>query len=93
MNKDNRGYIYILFNKHFKNWYKIGRTKNLDKRLQTYNTGAPLRDYEFIFSIKVSNMGIEQEIHTKLIGLNYLNRNEWFKGNIKEIQKLILELL
>jgi predicted GIY-YIG superfamily endonuclease len=34
-----KGYIYLLKEKGHKNTYKIGRTNNLNKRLEYYNSG------------------------------------------------------
>ena len=46
------GYLYIISNNSWPGWIKIGTTKNLKTRLQTYQTGSPFRDYEVIYSIK-----------------------------------------
>ena len=35
------GYVYIIAHPSWPNWYKVGKTVNLDQRLATYNTGAP----------------------------------------------------
>jgi len=44
------GYLYIITNKSWQGWIKVGTTRNLKKRLQTYQTGSPFRDYEVIYS-------------------------------------------
>ena len=46
------GYLYIISNRSWPGWIKIGTTKNLKTRLQTYQTGSPFRDYEILYSIK-----------------------------------------
>lgn len=45
------GYLYIITNTAWKDWVKIGITENLDKRLQTYQTASPHRDYILQYSL------------------------------------------
>lgn len=40
---DNRGYIYILSDTTFWEYFKIGRTTDMHKRLQAYNTDKPYK--------------------------------------------------
>ena len=46
------GYLYIITNKSWPGWLKVGTTRNLKSRLQSYQTSSPFRDYEVIYSIK-----------------------------------------
>ena len=50
-----QGFIYIITNPAWPNWCKIGLTINLQKRLNGYNTHAPLRDYVISFALPVKD--------------------------------------
>ena len=52
----NEGYIYVIINKAWKGYYKIGQTINLSKRLGSYQTASPKRDYQYLTTIKVDDM-------------------------------------
>ena len=39
------GWIYVVTNPKWKNWVKVGVTRNLKKRLSSYNTSSPNRDF------------------------------------------------
>jgi hypothetical protein len=43
--KQNSGFVYLISNSAFPEWIKVGITKNLEKRLSTYQTYDPLRRY------------------------------------------------
>jgi hypothetical protein len=40
-------YVYVIANRSFPDWYKIGTCIDLDKRLSTYQTGDPHKSYYF----------------------------------------------
>ncbi len=44
------GIIYILYNEAWPDWFKVGRTKDLNNRLRTYQTSSPKRDYKIAYS-------------------------------------------
>jgi len=46
------GYLYIIVNKAFEGWVKVGTTENLTKRLYTYQTGDPFRGYVLVYSVR-----------------------------------------
>ena len=45
------GYLYIIKNKAWPDWVKIGITENLDKRLNNYQTSSPFRDFEIMYKV------------------------------------------
>lgn len=40
------GYMYVISNPAFKGWYKVGRALDLQKRLASYQTSSPFKDYK-----------------------------------------------
>jgi hypothetical protein len=49
-------FIYIVTNPAWINYVKIGRTYDIKRRLEIYQTHSPLRDYEAYYLKKVSNI-------------------------------------
>ena len=47
-----KGYLYVLSNENYKGWLKLGITKNMTKRLRTYQTGDPFRGYKVEFVLE-----------------------------------------
>ena len=45
------GYLYIITNENFPGWVKVGVTKDLDARLNNYQTASPHRNYRLVYSI------------------------------------------
>lgn len=69
-----RGYVYLIQAVGFGNPYKIGRTKNVDKRLQMFNVKLPF-ETNLIHTI-VSRYSIEAEKE-----LQNMFKNKAVKGN------------
>jgi len=46
MESTKKGYLYIISNPAYKGWCKVGITEDIDKRLSTYQTGDPFRNYK-----------------------------------------------
>lgn len=74
------GYLYIISNKSWENWVKIGVTENLNKRLQQYQTASPFRDYVIEYSL-FHPQYLEAEKKIKEVMKHFASeiRNEWFK--------------
>lgn len=78
--KENCGILYIISNKSFPNCYKVGITKNLDKRLQSYQTYDPYRAYKvehyrFVEDSKKLEKEILDEFKFNII------KGEWIMGD------------
>lgn len=74
------GYIYIISNKAFPNFYKIGVTSNIKSRLRTYQTSAPYRDYKIEYYIKHPDCyTAEQKIRKMMHYFALEIKNEWYK--------------
>jgi hypothetical protein len=81
--------VYCLSNKYFAaDVYKIGYTKDLYERMQTFNTCAIPIPFKCEFYIYVENgLTTEQTIH-KLLNQNRINKKrEFFKVSIDVIRE------
>ena len=78
------GFVYIISNKNFPNFYKIGVTTDIKNRLRTYQTSSPFRDYKIEYYIfhpdcyKAEKM-IEEQM--KYFALS--RKNEWYEINLE----------
>ncbi len=78
-----KGYIYCITNPSWENYYKIGLSVDVVKRLSSYQTGSPLRDYIIERSWYVSNMNnVEEILHEAFKG--YRAGGEWFTYESKD---------
>ena len=74
------GYIYVISNSNFPNFYKIGVTEDIKSRLRTYQTSSPLRNYKIEYYIHHPDCYIaEKEIHDQLKYFARSQKNEWFE--------------
>ena len=85
-------YIYILKNKAWKGYLKIGRAKDPQKRLNSYQTSSPHRDFEIVYFKKLRNVYIIE----KYFELNYQKTSgEWIfeteASAISKIEEIIAE--
>ena len=74
-------YIYIFSNPSFPEFIKIGRTQNVQKRLQTLstNTAIPL-PFECIYACEVSNASkVERTLHTTFEANRVAPNREFFR--------------
>lgn len=69
------GYIYIICNPAWKDYIKLGRTKNINYRLSQYQIGSPFKDYEIYFSCYTTDLAAIEYYFSNNIEGNY----EWFK--------------
>jgi predicted GIY-YIG superfamily endonuclease len=78
--KEKKGYLYIITNKAWPGYVKVGVTMDLKKRLQTYQTASPFRDYELMYSIHHPKY-LEAETRIKETMKYFATeiRNEWFQ--------------
>ena len=71
-----------------KKYYKIGYTKDLNKRLKVYNTGTPYKQlYKYFCLIKDASIDIC--IKKYLRNKEFIKNKEYYVSNIKEIIKII----
>ena len=78
--KGKAGYVYIISNKAFEGYYKIGITYDIKKRLRSYQTSSPYRDYKIEYYIHHPDCrAAEKQIHEMMKYFALNKRNEWFE--------------
>jgi sulfatase maturation enzyme AslB (radical SAM superfamily) len=88
------GYLYIITNKSWPGWIKIGTTRNLKTRLQTYQTSSPFRNYEVMYSIKHPEyLQAEQNIKLQMKRFAKRIKNEWYEVDIEVAKVRLTEQL
>ena len=88
------GYLYIITNKSWPGWIKIGTTRNLKTRLQSYQTSSPFRDYDVIYSIKhPAYLQAEQNIKKQMAHFAKQIKNEWYEVDIEVAKVRLTEQL
>jgi hypothetical protein len=87
------GWLYVVSNPKWPDWVKIGITRNLSKRLSSYNTGAPTEDVYFKFDYHRFHdyaREIEREIHTDLIESPLRgDTSEWYRMSLEDAKAII----
>ena len=90
--RSTKGHIYIVHNKAWPNWYKVGKAVIAEDRLNGYQTSSPYRDYELLYAVEFDNRHrAETDVHKLLRNVlsdDYYS-NEWFKADIEVIQDMI----
>ena len=77
------GDVYIIINKAWPEWVKIGKAIDAKDRLKSYQTGDPLRAYELYHSVAKENRHTaEVKAHKALEALSEDRKNEWFKVDL-----------
>lgn len=86
------GSVYIIHNKSWPNWYKVGKAASAEDRLNGYQTSSPFRDYELLYAVEFDNRHrAESDVHKLL--RNVLSedncKGEWFKADLDVIKEMI----
>jgi len=84
--------VYVMKNSVYgpENLFKIGRTKDLTKRLQTYNTGNPEGDVTIIYEKRCCDSRlVESMVHHILDSFRYEDNREYFRCDIRCIRDAI----
>ena len=89
----NGGYVYVIINWSFKDWVKVGVAKDLSRRLSTYQTSSPYRDYRYHFTLAVDDTRtIEKDFKDHLIGKERKD-HEWYLMTPNRAKEIILEIV
>jgi hypothetical protein len=80
-------WIYVVTNKHYSGWCKIGRTSkvNILDRLSQYNTYCPTESFVLQYSQWVEDDRIEGDIIDSLRISNVEQNREWFRCDLNTI--------
>ena len=86
MSKRYKDQVYIIANPMF-DYYKIGRTKDIQTRLQQLNTGVPM-DYKLVLLFEKNKKGhkLERELHTQFWPERLRDEREFFKLNPEQLE-------
>ena len=79
------GYVYVITNKAWPEWVKIGMAIDAEDRCNGYQTSSPHRDYVLEHTVASNNRRkAEQEAHTKAAKLASETNGEWFKLTVEQ---------
>jgi hypothetical protein len=93
VNNIEEGYVYIITNRAWPEWIKIGMALDAEDRCGGYQTSSPYRDYVLEYSVFTENRRkAEKKAHTKAAKLASETNGEWFKLDV-ETAKHILDKL
>lgn len=83
---DGSGHIYAIVNNAWDHWVKIGKTIDINQRLQSYQTYTPMKDYRLLHEVNVIDRHIaETYIHRLASDISEQPSNgEWFKISNKD---------
>ena len=87
------GEVYIITNKAWPEWVKVGMAVDSQDRLKNYQTSSPFRDYSLLYSYEVNDRRAgESAAHVRL-AKECDNINEWFRIPHAIANELILEVI
>ena len=79
------GYVYVISNKAWPGWVKIGMAVDVDERLNSFQTSSPHRDFILEHSVASSDRRkSEKEAHTRALPLAVDSKGEWFKLSVEQ---------
>tara|TARA_B110000211_G_scaffold10308_1_gene10890 strand:+ start:1016 stop:1537 length:522 start_codon:yes stop_codon:yes gene_type:complete len=84
------GDVYIITNKAWPEWIKVGKAVTAKDRLNSYQTSDPFRAYELHCKFTVSNRhSFETQAHQLIKAEASEFKNEWFKINPSKAQRIL----
>tara|TARA_R110000803_G_scaffold37410_3_gene80626 strand:+ start:2756 stop:3127 length:372 start_codon:yes stop_codon:yes gene_type:complete len=92
------GSVYVITNKAWPEWVKIGRAIDAEDRLRSYQTGSPLRDYWIVYSRRFDDVNAaERKAHLGAARMtahpwNKPDNGEWFKLTEEQAKKVLREV-
>ena len=79
------GYVYVITNKAWPEWVKIGMAIDAEDRLSGYQTSSPHRDYILEHSVYSNERRkAEQQAHSRAAKLAIEVNGEWFKLTVQQ---------
>ena len=93
INQIQEGYVYVITNKAWPDWVKIGMAIDAKDRCNGYQTSSPHRDYVLEHSVASNDRRkSEQEAHTKAAKLAEEVNGEWFKLTVQQAIEVLNNL-
>lgn len=81
--------LYVIIKiKNNKRYYKVGYTKDLNKRLKVYNTSFPNKIF-FNYFVMVTSKKIDKCIKNIMKNEEFIKNKEYYKTSLKKIIKFI----
>jgi hypothetical protein len=86
-----KGVLYVIINKHYPDFIKIGKSYNFTQRLHVYNTGSPMPciDVKYISLEMEDSLVAEQELIKHLGEPSY--KQEWYP--VELLDKAIIKIM
>lgn len=88
---NNEGYVYIVKEFHT-NTYKIGKTKNLTKRLNIFDVKLPFR-WELINSIKFEDYSYGETLLHRFFSDKRIDNTEWYDLSEDDLRMIVNQQL
>ena len=88
--KPKEGDVYVIVNKAWDGWVKIGMAVDAEDRLNSYQTSSPLRDYVLLHKVFFNDRRTaEAEAHLLADTVAEERRGEWFKMSSYDAVKVL----
>ena len=88
-----QGEVYVIYNKAWPEWVKVGMAVDSTDRLKNYQTSSPFRDYALLYSYEVKDRRVAESAAHERLAKECDNINEWFKLPHAVANELILEVI
>lgn len=88
-----QGEVYVIYNKAWPEWVKVGMAVDSNDRLKNYQTSSPFRDYALLYSYEVKDRRVAESAAHERLAKECDNINEWFKLPHAVANELILEVI
>jgi hypothetical protein len=93
INQIQEGYVYVITNKAWPDWVKIGMAIDAEDRLNGYQTSSPHRDYVLEHSVYSNDRRkSEQQAHTRATKIALETNGEWFKLTVEQAIEVLNNL-
>ena len=84
------GYVYVITNKAWPDWVKIGMAIDAEDRCNGYQTSSPHRDYILEHSVASNDRRkAEQQAHTRATKIATETNGEWFKLTVQQAKEVL----
>lgn len=83
------GFIYVLVNRQYPGWAKVGETADYEDRLKTYKSASPLDDFKMLLAIPVSDRRRAAGFLLEYFKTTNKVRGEWIKIDSAELVKFL----
>ena len=88
------GYVYVIYNPAWTDWYKVGKADDVEKRLRSYQTGDPHRAYKVCYEMFFDDCKAAEEAVLKALQEDdkVIKSHEWVVTSFDRIRNIINEV-